>query len=161
MFLLERGGEIVETDDEMEKIRNIVLNVRETEIPGRHSEAFYYAKTAYTAIREISALREEGFSMAAICKVMERDGLLPKDASRNSFRRAFRKELARRDRASKLSISETRKKEPQARSKKSAETDKEKNPVSMEAEKFKELTGSVVDTGTSVIRKLPGGSFDF
>lgn len=151
----------MEPDDEMEKIRNIVLSVRETETPGRHSEAFYYARAAYTAFREINALREEGFSMAAICKVMERDGLLPKDASRDSFRRAFRKELARRDRASKHSISEARKKKPPAHVQKSAEEDMKKKPVGMEAEKFKELIGNVVDTGTSVIRKLPGWSFDF
>jgi hypothetical protein len=168
LFFFLKEVAIVEPDGEREKIRRIALRVRETETPGRRGAAFCYARAAYAAFREISELRGEGFSMAAICKVMENDGLLPKGASRHSFRRAFRKELARRGRAAKAERGEhpaanaAGKKEPRAPARKPAAADKPENPVSgAEDEKLKELTGNVVDTGTGVIRKLPNGSFDF
>ena len=70
----------MDADEEQERIGNLVQRVREIETPGRYGAAYCYSKAVYAAFREISALRGEGFSMTAICKVMESDGLLPKSA---------------------------------------------------------------------------------
>ena len=92
----------MEIDEEKGKIRHLAQRVRETETPGKHGAAYCYTRAAYAAFHEIVELREERFTLAAICKVMERDGLLPEHANPHSFRRAFKKELASREKAAKV-----------------------------------------------------------
>ncbi len=74
----------MDMEEEAEKIKNLFQSIRELETPGRHAPSYCYSRVSYTAFREITALREEGFSMAAICRSLERDGLLPESAMRRS-----------------------------------------------------------------------------
>ena len=147
----------MEADEEMEKIRCLVQRVRETKTPGRHGATYCYSRLVYVAFREIAALREERFSMAAICKVMESDGLLPERASLNSFRRAFRREVARRNKAANRVNAPVDKANPAAVSpnkaaqNKMGETEKELN---------RKMSGRVVNTGLGKIIKNSDGSFD-
>ena len=51
-------------DEEKEKIKRLTQRVKETETPGRRRVASCYSRVAYAVFHEITALREEGFSMA-------------------------------------------------------------------------------------------------
>lgn len=158
----------MEPNDEREKIKRLALRVRETETPGRQGAAFCYSKAAYAAFREITALREEGFSMATIHKVMESDGLLPKNSSQYSFRRAFRRESARRERAAKAPRNEhpgndTGKREAVTPAGKTAAAEGEKilDGAEAERERIKKMTSVTVKTANGTIVKHADGSFDF
>jgi DNA-binding transcriptional MerR regulator len=160
LFFFRREVTFVEPNDEREKIKRLVLRVRETETPGRQGAAFCYAKAAYAAFREITALRDEGFSMAAIHKVMEIDGLLPENSSPHSFRRAFRRELARRDRAATATRNEhqdsdTGKQEAASGSAKPSEG------AEAERERIRRQASATAKTGSGAIVKRADGGFDF
>jgi hypothetical protein len=152
----------VEANEEKEKIRRLVQRVKETETPGRHGAAFCYSRAVYAAFHEIAALREEKFSLAAICKVMESDGLLPERACPHSFRRAFRRELARRNKAAMTQRGDNQ--IGGVGRKESAAPPKEvegrgKNPDYKESVNFRRQCGNDQILGSGVIKKLPDGSF--
>ena len=156
----------MDADEEMERISNLVQRVRETETPGKYGSAYSYSKVVYAAFREISALSKEGFSMTTICKVMENDGLLPKSASPYSFRRAFKRELERRERTAKISgcnnsISDGKGKESAASSTKHIATDNEKNVIENEAGRSKKQIGSDAKNDSQAIKKFHDGSFEY
>ena len=84
-----------------EKRLDILGDIRKTESPGRKGGAFPYAKTIYGYYAEIQELSDEGFSLATICSYFQKKGILPGDADVHSFRRAFRREVARRKKVTK------------------------------------------------------------
>jgi DNA-binding transcriptional MerR regulator len=168
LFFFWKEVAFVKPDDEREKIKRLALRVRETETPGRQGAAFCYSKAAYAAFSEITALREEGFSMATIHKVMESDGLLPKNSSPYSFRRAFRRESARRERAAKAPReehphSDTGKREAVTSATKPAAADEGKilDEEGAERERIRKMTSVTVKTANGTIVKHADGSFDF
>jgi hypothetical protein len=68
--------------------------------------AFVYAGAIYSYYDDIRELKADGFTFATICKFLEGKGMLPPDADRRSFCRAFRREAARRKRAAKAKKTE-------------------------------------------------------
>ena len=77
---------------------NLLEEVRATEIPGKRGGEFLYAKAIYAYFNEIEKLKAEGFTFITICKSLERRGILPKNSDPHSFRRAYRREIIRRQR---------------------------------------------------------------
>jgi hypothetical protein len=92
------GGENGEID-KIGKFSGILDDIRETESPGRRGGEFPYARAVYACFSEIQGLMAEGFTLATICKFLEKKVALPASADTHSFCRAFRRELARRERA--------------------------------------------------------------
>jgi DNA-binding transcriptional MerR regulator len=79
----------------------VFADIREMESPGRQNATAIYAQTMYAHFEEIQKLRAEGFTLATICKFLEKKGLLPAGCDIHSFRRAFRRETDRRKRTEK------------------------------------------------------------
>ena len=90
----------------IKKLPDIVGDIRKTESPGRKTDTFSYAKAIYTYYEEIEQLTAEKFTMTTICKYLEGKGALPNDADVHNFRRAFRRERARRE---KLAMAQKKK----------------------------------------------------
>ena len=156
----------METYEKMEKIGSLVQRVKESETPGRHGATYCYSRVVYAAFREIAELRDEKFSLAAICRVMESDGLLPERACPQSFRRAFRRELARRNKAAMKqrgdnSVSDPSKKESFALSRESTAEGRGKNPTDKESGRFTRSAGKEPTSGSGGIKKLLDGSFEY
>lgn len=80
---------------------DILAEIRKTKSPGRRADASPYAQAIYEYYEEIQELAIEGFTMVTICKYFEGKGRLPNGADQHSFRRAFRRENARRERKAK------------------------------------------------------------
>jgi len=78
---------------------SLLDDIRVTETPGKRGGEFSYAQAIYTYFDEIEKLKAEGFTLATICKFLEKKEILPINASPYSFRRAFRREAVRRKRA--------------------------------------------------------------
>ena len=155
----------METDEAMEKIGRLVQRVKESETPGRHGAAYCYSRVVYAAFREIAALRDERFSLAAICRVMESDGLLPERACPHSFRRAFRRELDRRSKATMKQRGDNpgsgpSKKESVALPRESTAEGRGKSPIDKESGRFKQSAGNDPTSGGG-IKKLLDGSFEY
>ncbi len=77
----------------------ILDDIRAFEMPGKRGGDFCYAQAIYGNFSEIEKLKAEGFSLTTVCKFLEKKGALPPGADPRSFRRAFRREIARRRRA--------------------------------------------------------------
>ena len=90
-----------EKGQQEEKRLDILADIRKTESPGRKNGAFLYAKAIYGYYVEIQELSDEGFTLATICSYFQKKGILPDEADVHSFRRAFRREVARRKKATK------------------------------------------------------------
>jgi hypothetical protein len=58
-----------------------------------------YSRTVFLAFDKIRALRERRVSFARICGSFEISGMLPENASPHSFRQAYAREMARRNKA--------------------------------------------------------------
>jgi hypothetical protein len=56
-----------------------------------------YSRTVFLAFEKIRALRERRVSFARICRSFEISGMLPENASPHSFRQAYAREMARRN----------------------------------------------------------------
>lgn len=80
---------------------NLLEEIRATEIPGKRGGDFFYARVVHSYFDEIEKLKSEGFSLATICNFLEKKGVLPPDSDPYSFRRAFRRKLARKSKISK------------------------------------------------------------
>ena len=95
----------------------LLEDIREVEVPGKRGGDFFYAQVIYGYFSEIEKLKAEGFTLTTICKFLEKKGALPADSDPRSFRRAFRREAARRRRATpkEAKINDTAKKEVKAR----------------------------------------------
>jgi DNA-binding transcriptional MerR regulator len=65
--------------------------LRETETPGRRGGEFIYARAVYAYFREIEELKAEGFTLATICRFLEKREILPAGSDPRSFCRAFRR----------------------------------------------------------------------
>jgi DNA-binding transcriptional MerR regulator len=91
---------------------NLLDEIRATEMPGKRGGDFFYAQAIYAYFSEIEALQAEGFTLATICKFLEKKDVLPKDSDPYSFRRAFSREAIRRKRATpkEVNINDTAKK---------------------------------------------------
>jgi hypothetical protein len=88
-------------DENRENLGNlpgILAGIRETELPGRRGGVSHYARTVYACFAEIQNLTAEGFTLSTICKFLERKGVLPQGADTRGFCRAYRREVARRER---------------------------------------------------------------
>jgi len=160
----------METEEETEKIRRLAQCVRKTETPGIRRSAHCYSRAVYSAFSEIAVLREEGFSLTAIYKVMKAEGLLPEHARLNSFQKAFKKELARRSKMTKTQGTNnpsggTNKKIPTEVSPVISERKKPEAKVAGReetgAERIKRMTSNTVHIGTGTIIKHADGSFDY
>ena len=77
---------------------NLLEEIRLTETPGKRGGEFFYAQVVYAHFSEIEKLKTEGFTLATIYKFLEKKEVLPIDSDTHSFRRAFRREIARRQR---------------------------------------------------------------
>jgi len=87
-FLMKEGERVSLLDD-----------IKLTETPGKHGGEFSYAQAIYAYFDEIEKLKSEGFTLATICKFLEKKEVLPINANPYSLRRAFRRELNRRKQA--------------------------------------------------------------
>jgi hypothetical protein len=67
-----------------------------------------YSRTVFLAFDKIRALRERRVSFARICGSFEISGMLPENANPHSFRQAYAREMARRNKTD----NETAKKAP-------------------------------------------------
>jgi hypothetical protein len=154
---------------------SIVDEVLKTERPGRSGAKYIFAGTVYRYFNEIQFLLAGRFTLVTICKVLERRGDLPENCDPCSFRKAYRRELSRRESAAKFQDGVKRGQkenaddaksgktiEPLQRPSESAPLDtRESSDEEYEKERIKELTSILVDTGTGVIRKFSNGSFEF
>jgi hypothetical protein len=143
---------------------------------------YLYARTVRAAFEQIRSFREKGVSFIRICRSFALSGLLPKNASPHSFRSAYYREAARRE---KLGLDAQADSKPAAdgatktasakpvlkttmtprntaadgangaAGTRAAETEEEK------AARIKELSGTVVETPGGSVLKLSNGSFDF
>jgi hypothetical protein len=50
----------------------ILAGIRDSESPGRRGGGFHYARAIYAYFTEIQELKAEGFTMATICKFLEK-----------------------------------------------------------------------------------------
>ena len=91
---------------------SLLEDIRATETPGRRGGEFFYAQVIYGHFGEIEKLKAEGFTLTTICKFLEKKGALPSGSDLRSFRRAFRRETASRQRAisKEVNINDTTKK---------------------------------------------------
>ena len=78
---------------------NLLEEIRTTETPGKRGGEFLYAQAVYSCFSDIEILKAEGFTLATICKYLEKREILPKNSDPHSFCRAFRREIKRRQRA--------------------------------------------------------------
>jgi len=154
----------------MEAIENIL----EREKPFDKIGERVYSRVIAGAFEKIGFLRGKGFSFVQIFNAFEKTGLLPKNPKYKCFIQAFQREKKRRSKADDLlnlleNNQGTEKKEvsPIA-AKRIREIGKKPDPrmpepdeKAREQERIKELTGTLVDTGNGIIRKLPNGSFEF
>jgi hypothetical protein len=153
---------------------SIVEDVLKTETPGRRGAKYIFAGIVYRYFNEIQSLHTDGFTLASVCKVFERRGELPENSDPCGFRKAYRKELSRRKTAAKFNDAANAGQKAsgvEAKNGKIAEPSKIPSPRApqtsetsggeYEKERLKELTGTLVDTGTGIIRKFPNGSFEF
>jgi 2-keto-4-pentenoate hydratase/2-oxohepta-3-ene-1,7-dioic acid hydratase in catechol pathway len=87
-------------------------DIREEEVPGKRGGDFFYAQVMYSHFDEIEKLKAEGFTLTIICKFLEKKGALPTNSDLHSFRRAFRREAARRQRVNskEVNVNDTAKK---------------------------------------------------
>jgi hypothetical protein len=126
-----------------------------------------YARTVYLAFEEIGRLLEMRVRLTEICESFESSGLLPENANAHSFRDAYRREKARRDKtrarpAKPLLRADKPGADAEAQPAGSLEGAEQKSSdADEEKERLKNIIGTVVDTGNGVIRKLPNGTFDF
>ena len=77
---------------------SLLDDIRVAETPGKRGGEFLYAQAIYAYFDEIEKLKAEGFTLATICKFLEKKEALPIGSNPYSFRRAFRREAARRKR---------------------------------------------------------------
>lgn len=82
----------------------LLEDIRVTETPGKRGGEFFYAQVIYAYFDEIEKLKTEGFTLTTICKFLEKKGALPTDSDPRSFRRAFRREFARRQQAASKEV---------------------------------------------------------
>lgn len=88
-------------EEKSENKPNLLADIRAEESPGRRSYTFFYAQAICIHFIEVQELRAEGFSMATICRFLEKKGALPVGADPHSFCRAYSREDVRRKRATK------------------------------------------------------------
>ena len=90
----------------------LLEDIKATETPGKRGGEFFYAQVIYAHFDEIEKLKTEGFTLTTICKFLEKKGVLPTDSDPRSFRRAFRRESARRQRTTlrEVNVNDTAKK---------------------------------------------------
>ena len=81
-----------------ERIEEFLKN----ETPLKKKEGQIYSNTAKNFFSKIRALRNRGFSFIQIYKAFEKTGLLPEESNPYSFRQAFVREAAKRDREDEL-----------------------------------------------------------
>jgi hypothetical protein len=156
----------------MEAIENILEREKPFDKIGEH----VYSRLIAGAFEKIRFLRGKGFSFVQIFNAFEKAGLLPKNPKYKCFIQAFQREKERRSKADDLlnlleNNHDTEKKEVSpiaakrireiGNRKKSEPRMPEPDEKAREQERIKELTGTLVDTGNGIIRKLPNGSFEF
>jgi hypothetical protein len=83
------------------KLPSALADIRETEQPGRRGGAFCYARAVYACFTEIQGLVSEGFTLATICRFLEKKGVLPVGADTRGFCGAYRRENSRRERSAR------------------------------------------------------------
>lgn len=177
--------------DDLEFANERIEQVLESEPPCWAKEGCSYAGTVKKFFGKIRALRNRGFSYIQICRAFEKAGLLSADSNPDSFRQAFARESARRDRTNELLMevragpsAEEPLKEANPPKKVSDVTANPKPPrapniappsVKQDApqaaaapeseeamrEKLKRMTSRVIDTGTGKIIKNHDGTFEY
>lgn len=147
-------------DEKVVKVADILAEIRNVASPGRSGKAYPYAQTIYACFSEIEKLIDAGFTMATICKYLEGEGVLPNGADIHSFRRAFRREVARRSRQSTRSgIKEKNDTSKKVHSNEGVrDMSALKSPLASEREMSR--SGRVVKTGMTKILKKSDGSFE-
>jgi hypothetical protein len=158
-------------ENDMDGVKQTLDRLKTKAGRGRENTAFSFAKLAYKVFDDINDLRDAGLSLITICKELETDGHLPAGANPYSLSKALRREGERRERragtAQKKQVDhDAIRKEAAAKiiasNKKTDQRKIEPDKKTDEEERrIKELTGTLVDTGTGVIRKYPDGSFEF
>jgi hypothetical protein len=160
--------------DEMNTALAQAENALNGETPHNSVTGYIYSEIARAAFGKLELFRNRGFSYAQICSALEKTGLLPKDSNPYSLRQAFHREKARLKREGELmklleddsdSVSKEKPGKPEKTAVVKAQVkpgpEKSKPEEDAKAEWIKQMSGSVVDTGTGKIVKYPDGSFDF
>jgi hypothetical protein len=153
------------------------LNV---EVPRNPKDGYAYSELVREAFVKIKLFRSKGFSYAQICRVFEKNGLLPKNSKPYSLRTAFQRERDRLRREEE--IEKLFKQETQATGTETKPTPVKTSgtarvaktvPVSELGDKktgadvdernrmIRNTTSVTVNTGTGRITKFADGSFEF
>ena len=177
--------------DDLELANERIEEILQHEKPLRRKGGYVYSIAARNFFNKIKVLRNRGFSFIQICGAFEKTGLLTEESNPYSFRQAFLRESAKRDRINELlrelkddpavekpapareqiqsgdnSASGVNKKDSSTpllinQEKKRQETKIARSCEETEEERIKKMMSVTVNTGTGIIVKHPDGSFDY
>jgi hypothetical protein len=152
-----------------EKLREAAESVRQRAAL-KNCKNISYASVVKTGYEEIQKLREEGYTYNVICEAFIERGILKDSATPKGLSTIFQRETKHRAKLSEGAGERRENKQEKSASKitqneeaglKNAKKQgQEKVPEDDVTERLKQLTGTVVDTGTGKIRKMPGGTFE-
>ena len=92
----------MEPQDRKSSLKSAIDRLLAEEDAAGSTDMYCYAKTVVTSFEEIQSLRTKGMRFDKICKLFETTGFLPENANVHSFRQAFLRESARRNRTNEL-----------------------------------------------------------
>jgi hypothetical protein len=108
MFVHEGRNNFMALKNRDEATEEAVTRLIDEENATGDPKADSYSRTVFLAFEKIRALRERRISLARICRSFEISGMLPENANPHSFRQAYAREMARRNKSG----NETAKKTP-------------------------------------------------
>jgi hypothetical protein len=155
-----------------EKLREAAESVRQRAALKNYKNVSY-ASVVRTGYEEIQKLREEGYTYNVICEAFVERGILKESATPKGLSTIFQRETKRRAKLSERSGNGGSRENNQGKKasiitkneeaglKNAKKKEPEETREDDVTERLKQLTGTVVDTGTGKIRKMPGGTFEF
>lgn len=161
----------MDANDIRDAMKGVAESVRENAAVRRRKNVSY-ALVAKAGYDEIQKLRKDGYSYDVICEALVSKGILGEGAAPKILSMAFLREEKRRNKREQERAEggkeEKREEKPSVKpardggeQKGSKEREAAHKPKEDSEDRLKDLTSSVVDTGTGQIRKLPNGSFEF
>ena len=112
-----------------------------------------YSRTVFLAFEKIRSLRERRISFARICRSFEISGMLPENANPHSFRQAYARERARRNKSG----GDTAKKTPAALMRPAMPD----SAQDMGKDNARKLTGTAAKAKFGNVTKNTDGSFEY
>ncbi|MDR1510808.1 MAG: hypothetical protein LBS53_14375 [Synergistaceae bacterium] len=147
------------------------------EAPRNAKGGYAYAEIAKAAFAKITLFRSKGFSYVQICRVFEKNGLLPKKSNPYSLRAAFHRErrrLAREEEIDELFNQDETGTDSNSAPIKTGKTAQASKVVSVDGhwdqktrseaakrERIRGMASLKVDTGNGQITKFSDGNFEY